>query len=395
MSRDGGDARASRGKESVTGACVACARRSWLLCALTGVLEYSAADQRRLLALLSLPDGELLNALAGRRASALRERYGELHTIAPASPAGASVCRHGRAFPAALDGPAAPYALMLTAEPGRLRTLTSAPVIAILGTRTPSDYGREMARSFSRALTAGGVTVVAVLAEGIAAAAHAGALETGAGALAVLGGGLDVGCPAALEALYARIKRGGCAISELPPGAHGRRWGMLAAERIAVELAQATVVVEAEETRRALAGAHMAQARGRPVAAVPGRVTSPLSAGSHVLLREGARLVRGPADVLELAHASAATSQLADSQARPAGRRGRGAGLSPALRATLERVGGGCDTPDALARAGDDPWEALGRLSELELLGLLHRGHGGRYVPQEAVSEGARPTRSP
>jgi DNA processing protein len=271
----------------------------------------------------------------------------------------------------------------------RLARLTRAPAVAILGSRAPSDYGMQMARSLARGLAASGVTVAASLTDGIAVAAHAGALDAGGGGVAVMGGGLAVSCPPRRRCLYERVKRDGCAISELPRDCAGRRWGQLASERILAAMAPVAVVVEADDTPEDLAAARIAVALGRSVAAIPGRVTSRVSRGTHALLIDGATLVRGPRDVLELLYATGAREHTAPAR-RPAGASPTGAPpettpLQPRLRAILERVGSGWDTPDKLARAGVEPAAAVLALSELEVIGLLARGDGGRYLPRTAL----------
>jgi DNA processing protein len=381
------------------GACVSCLRRSWLLSALSGPLEYCARDRSRLIELLALADDELLAAVAGSRIAELKARYKRFPTGERAHDLHAqSVCRHRRGYPQALNGPAAPHMLDVAGAAGRLATLAEAPVVAILGSRAPSDYGIEMARSLARGLTASGVTVAAELSDGIAIAAHTGALDAGGGTVAVMGGGLDVSCPARRRSLYERIKRHGCAVSELPRDCRGRRWGRLASERIVVELAALLIVVEAEQTSEDLAGARIARAVGRAVAAIPGRVTSPLSRGTHSLLMDGVNLVRGPRDVLELLYRIGASRP--DGRVSPEPRAGSEphAALEPRLKATLEQVGTGYDTPDKLTRAGLDCAEVLLALSELELMGLLARGDGGRYVPRHPLPacelSGLRPSDS-
>ncbi len=189
----------------------------------------------------------------------------------------------------------------------RLAKLTAGPVVTILGSRAASDYGMQMARNLARGLAASGVTVAASLTDGIAVAAHAGALDGGGGSVAVIGGGLGVSCSPRRRTLYERVTRDGCAVSELPHDCRGRRWGLLASERILAELPCVAVVVEADASPGELAAARNAQALGRAVAAVPGRVTSPLSRGTNTLLMDGAGLVRGPGDVLDLLHAAGAT----------------------------------------------------------------------------------------
>ncbi len=363
-------------------ACDRCLRRSWLLSELSGPLDYCARDRARLLELLALADEELMDAVAGRRRTELRDRY-ERFTLDGAGLRDGdaqAICRHARGYPRALDGAGAPHMLEVAGGSSRLVELTARPVVAILGSGSASDYGMEMARGLARGLAASGVTVVATLTDGVAVAAHAGAVDAAAGAsIAVLGGGLGVSCPARRRALYGRVRRAGCAVSELPHGASGRRWGSLAAERIVVELAALTVVIEAEQTVGQLAGARIAQALGRPLAAIPGRVTSPLSRGPHVLLMEGASLVRGPEDVLELLYPPQASERGPGlTPARQGADRPRG--LRAELRSILELVGSGHDTPDKLTRAGIDPADTLLGLSELELRGLLGRGDGGRYL---------------
>jgi DNA processing protein len=185
----------------------------------------------------------------------------------------------------------------------------------------------------------------------------------------------DVACPASRRSLYERIRRDGCAVAELPCGCPARGWGAAASERVIAALGDLTVVVEADESPSELAGARIAQALGRAVAAVPGRVTSPASRGAHALLMSGAHLVRGPADALELLCGASAVPTTTSGRARTE--------LEPRLKAILERVGAGQDTPDKLARDGADAGEVLLAPSELELTGLLARGDGGRYVPRD------------
>jgi DNA processing protein len=286
------------------------------------------------------------------------------------------VCCHRPNYPVSLNDPGAPRMLNVVGGVDRLRTLTTAPVVAIIGTSLATDYGMEMAKTLARGLAASGVTVASGLSDGIGVAGLAGALHLEGRAIAVMAGGLDVACPAKRRSLYERVKRAGCAVAELPCGSRPRRWGLAASERILARLAELTVVVEAKDSPREMAGARIAQALGKTVAAVPGRVTSPLSSGTHALLMGGAPLVRGPADALELLSGAGApaAAPVNDVQVE----------LEPRLKAMLDRVGAGQDTPQKLASAGDDAGELLIALSELELMGLLTRGDGGRYVPRYA-----------
>jgi DNA processing protein len=277
--------------------------------------------------------------------------------------------------------------LYVTGAAQQLQELAAQPIVAIVGSRRATDYGMEMARGLARGLAASGVTVVGSLADGIPAAALEGALEADGGTLTVLDGGLDVACPARRRALYRRLRRAGCAVAELPCGCGPRSWCQTARERTVVGLAQLTIVVEADEGPSELLGARVAKALGRTVAAVPGRVTSPVSRGTHALLMKGAPLVRGPGDVLELLYRGDPARGMADETSR---RRNpgppRAAELEPRLRETLEQVGAGRDTPAKLTAGRADAGDTLLALGELESMGLLTRGDGGRYVPRESLA---------
>ncbi|HEY5342370.1 MAG TPA: DNA-processing protein DprA [Solirubrobacteraceae bacterium] len=371
------------------GACAECLRHSWLLALLSVRLGYRARDRERLLALLALGDRDLIQAIGGRRRQELHERY-ERFTPEQARPGTGveTICRHRHGYPRGLAQARerAPWMLYVAgSSTGRPEELSTAPTVAIVGSRGATDYGMEMARSLARGLSASGVTVAGSLSDGIAVAAQEGALEAGGKTLTVLDGGLDVGCPARRRALHARLLHDGCVVAELPCGCRPRNWCYPARERTVVGLAQLTIVVEADDDPRELQGARIARALGRTVAAVPGRVTSPVSRGTHALLMDGAPLVRGPGDVLELLYTDdpsrdprhAKESTIAASKT---------VALEPRLQATLERVGAGQDTPAKLTAASADAGNALLALGELELMGLLARGDGGRYLPRESLA---------
>jgi DNA processing protein len=355
-------------------ACEGCVRRSHLLRELSGPLDFRAGDRDRLIELLALEDRELLQALAGRRTAELCAWHERFHPGEHPESQVEAVCGHDARYPRGLRGAQAPRMLYVAGGVDRLAKLAGGPVVAIVGSARASDYGLEMARSLARGLAASGVTVAGGMGDGIARAAHCGALEADGPSVAVIGAGLRA-VPARRRSLCERVRRRGCAVSELPGDTGGRRWGPAASERIVAGLAPLTVVVEAADSSRELAPARIAQALGRTVAALPGRVTSPLSAGTNALLMDGAALVRGPGDALDLLSLSPCQPP---AEASPPLQ----TALTPRLRATLEQVGAGRDTPGKLAGDGGDPEEILLRLSELELMGLLARGDGGRYVPR-------------
>ncbi|HEX4187234.1 MAG TPA: DNA-processing protein DprA [Solirubrobacteraceae bacterium] len=355
-------------------ACHACLRRSWLLARLSASLDYRCTNVPRLADALALDDEQLFAALAGSRRAAVRSEFLSFDAAQVAPGAGVdTLCRHDRSYPTPLLDAGAPPMLNISGSAARLRELTSGPAVAILGTCRASDYGLEVARSIARGLAAAGIVVVVGLTDGVATAALAGVLEARGAALAVVGRGLGIPHPRGHRLLIERLCDSGCILSELPSNSDGRRWGPVAAERIVVRLAELAMVVEADDSTRELAGAHLARALDRRVAAVPGRISSRASRGTNELLREGARLVRGPEDVLELLGADGGTGPAHATAACPR--------LEPRLAELLEQVGEGRDRPDELIRAGRDAGDVLLALSELELMGLLRRGDGGRYLP--------------
>jgi DNA processing protein len=361
-------------------ACGDCRRRSWLLGELSPILDLNCRADGRLFDLLALEDGELVQALGGRRRAELQRRYASFRTDRlPCEREVAGLCMHDGRYPRELH--TAGVCAMLHVEGGldRLYELTRRPVVAILGTTRASDYGRAAASDLARGLAASGVTVAGPLSGGVAAAALAGALDGGGGALAIAGSGLDTLAAARRRGLRSQVAHGGCAVSALARGVDGRRWGVASAERMLAALAVVTVVVEAHERPRELAPARLARSLGKTVAAVPGRVTSPAAGGCHALLREGARLVTDAADVLELLY-EAGSPAPAQPAVQSSSSDGLLATLEPRLRVVLERVGAGEDTPGKLAGEQDDAAEVLRALRELELLGLLSRGDGGRYL---------------
>src|SRR5207253_8595993 len=177
--------------------------------------------------------------------------------------------------------------------------LLSHAVVAIVGARSCSSYGSQVARLLGRELAAAGLVVVSGLARGVDGEAHRGALEGGGATIAVLGCGVDRDYPAAHARLAAEIAESGLVVSEYAPGVEPAPWRFPARNRIVAGLAAASVIVEARERSGALITADFALEAGREVFAVPGEITSSLSAGTNALLRLGATPLTSAADVLE------------------------------------------------------------------------------------------------
>jgi len=171
------------------------------------------------------------------------------------------------------------------------------PTVAIVGSHSPSEFGREKAQELAAGLAAAGLIISSGLARGIGAAAHEAALEAEGRSLAVLGCGIDRDYPAANAPLAERLARRGLIVSEYAPGVEPAPWRIEKRNRLLATLATAVVVIEARERSGALLVASEAADLGRPVLSV--EQGGELGAGIGALLREGlARPVRSVADVL-------------------------------------------------------------------------------------------------
>ena len=177
--------------------------------------------------------------------------------------------------------------------------LLSRPAAAVVGARACSPYGAQVARLLGRELAAAGLVVVSGLARGVDGEAHRGALETDGDTVAVLGCGIDRDYPAAHAGLARAIGERSLLVSEYEPGVEPATFRFPARNRILAGLCVATIVVEARERSGALITADFALEEGREVFAVPGEITSALSAGTNALLRLGATPLTSPDDVLE------------------------------------------------------------------------------------------------
>lgn len=178
-------------------------------------------------------------------------------------------------------------------------SLFSLSMIALIGSRAATEYGRRTAARFAAELAEHRIVIVSGAAYGIDAAAHRGALAAGGKTVAVLGCGLDVAYPKSHAPMLADIAASGLVLSEYPLGTKPEGFRFPARNRLISGLCKGVVVVEATEKSGSLITARLALDQGREVFAVPGRVDSLKSAGTHWLIRQGAQLVRHAGDVLE------------------------------------------------------------------------------------------------
>ena len=248
--------------------------------------------------------------------------------------------------------------------------------VAIVGSRRPSPYGREMATALGRDLAEAGVLVLSGMALGIDAVAQHAALDHGAdvATVGVLGCGADLEHPPGNRRLFAEVHARGLLVSEFVWGASPLPWRFPCRNRVLAALAAAVVVVEGGERSGARITARHGLELGREVLAVPGEAGRRLSACPHQLLRDGAGLCESAKDVIEAlgldlrrslagGATSAATSTPSD-------------GLAAQLLAVLD--GGGSSADELAVRLHRHVGEILAALTELELAGRVGV-NGDRY----------------
>lgn len=236
-------------------------------------------------------------------------------------------------------------------------------VVAVVGSRKASAYGRQVARLLGEELAAAGVVVASGMARGVDAAVHQGVLERGGSTVAVWGTGPDRVYPPEHRSLAEAIAATGALITEYLPGTPPRPHHFPERNRILAGMAHAVVVVEAAARSGALVTARLALDEGREVLAVPGSIFSPQSLGPNALLRLGARPVLTPRDIL---------------QVLPVPEGGGAPRLEP--RQGLLAHGEALTVDELAARSGLGVEALAARLLELELEGEVERLGDGRYA---------------
>ena len=238
------------------------------------------------------------------------------------------------------------------------------PVVAVVGTRAPSEAARQRARVLAEALGAAGLCVVSGLALGVDGAAHSGAVSAAAPTIGVLGGGhRHFFPPRNLALARSMLELDGAVLSPFPPDEPARPWQFLQRNGVVAALADAVVIVEAAERSGALNTASWAANFGIEVLAFPGDVERPKAAGCNALIRDGATLVRNACDVLEAMGVRCAAPS---ASARPERRVPHDA-LSAKVLALLSEGSG--ELESLIFRSGDEPGAILATLMKLEVAG--------------------------
>lgn len=240
------------------------------------------------------------------------------------------------------------------------------PSIAIVGTRKPTSYGKEITQKFAHDLARRGVVIISGMALGVDAIAHRAALEASGTTLAIQGNGLAALYPATNRQLGEDIiRRGGAIISEYEPDVPARQHTFLERNRIVSGLSDAVLITEAAAKSGTLNTAHHAIEQGKDVFVVPGNITSPLSAGCNSLIKQGALPVTCVEDILEVV-----APQLLQPQAILA------LGDNPLQSKIIELLQSGVrDGDELLATTGVAASEFATELTMMEINGLI-RGLG-------------------
>lgn len=359
---------------------------AWLWLSLAPGLKPAAL--RAMLAAFGLPQRVLEQPFAALAAVAGAEAASAALAAAPAGFAAQfAALREWCALPGnavlTLGDPAYPPRLLAMADPPPLLYIRGlvdrlhARSVAIVGSRSATPQGVEDAARFARVLSEAGIVVVSGLALGVDGAAHRGALGGAGSTVAVIGTGADRVYPASHQALAAQIAMDGTIVSEWPLGTPARSPNFPQRNRLIAGLVEGVLVVEAAMRSGSLITARLANDMGRDVFALPGSIHAPLSRGCHRLIKQGARLVETPEEILEELGVEVPAS----------GRTGRNGAIDAPLAidhdaallldalghapASLEILAGRTDMPEAKLQA---------TLLRLELAGRVNALPGGRFV---------------
>ncbi len=251
------------------------------------------------------------------------------------------------------------------------------PLVGIVGTRDPSDYGRRWTRKISAALARNGFSVVSGLADGIDTEAHRSCLEAGGRTLAVLGTGVDVVYPPRNRDLYKQILNQGLVLSEYPAKTPPDRAHFPPRNRIIAGLSRAVLVMEAPTRSGALITARYANDYGRDVYVLPGSLDNPRSLGCLGLLSKGAQVILSEGHLLEML---GAMPQIDPVESPPLVEQLSKPNLEPELQRVLEAIAHESMPFDLIVQqTGYCAGSVSSALLQLELMALVAQLPGMRY----------------
>ena len=265
----------------------------------------------------------------------------------------------------------APYVLYAMGDTGALRR----PSVAVVGTRYPSGYGRNVARAMARGLCEAGVCVVSGLARGIDSSAHEGAIDAKGPTAAVLGSGVNVPYPFENLGLYRKIiDEAGVVLSEYPMDATPQTYHFPHRNRVISGLSHAVVFVEGKVKSGGMITVRTALDQGREVFAVPGCVGQDVSEGPHTIIREGARLVTSAEDVLVDLGLERLMASPANAPEPPLGENDTQVRVLKALLREPLGLDGLCTA------TGHTADELMAELSVMEIMGQIRRDSGNIFA---------------
>ena len=244
--------------------------------------------------------------------------------------------------------------------------------LSVIGSRRCSEYGITVSRKLTKELAPYNIVIVSGMAKGIDASAHSGAIEGGGKTIAVLGCGADICYPAENRLLREQIIKNGCIITEYPPGTKPAPHHFPVRNRIISGLSVGTLVVEAAEKSGTLITVEQALEQGRDVYAVPGNVTSKLSRGTNLLIKQGAALVENYRDILYLLNIPDKNNEI-QSKPKP--------NLNPEEQKVYDYIG---DEPininEIINILNGNAQKAQYILTTLEINALIQKLPGQRYI---------------
>jgi DNA processing protein len=254
------------------------------------------------------------------------------------------------------------------------------PYLAIVGTRRPTIYGRQVTEEIVADLARSKITIVSGLARGIDSVAHRAALDAGGKTVAVFGSGLDIVYPGENAKLAQAIMEHGALVSEYPLGVKPRAENFPLRNRIMSGLSLGVLVVEAGEKSGALITAHQAVEQNREVFAIPGSILSPASQGTNRLIQEGAKLVRNYTDILQELNLTIVVQQAEIKEFSPA---------DEVESAILKQLSSEPNHIDEICRrSGLTMSEVSSTLAMLELKGIAKQVGNMNYVLAQGIRTG-------
>ncbi len=276
-----------------------------------------------------------------------------------------------------LETPSPPPVLYYRGEVQLQENQGITPLVGIVGTRNPSEYGKIWTRKISAALARNGFTVVSGLAEGIDTEAHQGCLAAGGRTIAVLGTGVDVVYPPRNQELYKQILAQGLVLSEFPTGTPPDRSHFPQRNRIIAGLCRAVLVMEAPTKSGALITARFANDFGRDVYVLPGSLDNSRSLGCLGLLSKGAQVILSEGHLLEMLRAMPQLDLLEPMQKSEQLSLPQ---LEPELKLVLEAIALEAMPFDLIVQqTGYSTGAVSSALLQLELMGLVSQLAGMRY----------------